>query len=76
MGALASGTTGILSFVCGIVALRMLPALGPSDGLAQALRTTKGKIAANFRIPEPPSDVIGTAEISTIRREAICEPNK
>jgi hypothetical protein len=54
----------------------MLPALGPSDGLAQALRTTKGKIAANFRIPEPPSDVIGTAEISTIRREAICEPNK
>jgi hypothetical protein len=55
----------------------MLPALGPSDGRAQALKTTKGKTtAANFRIPEPPSDVTGKAEISTRRREAICDPNK
>jgi hypothetical protein len=54
----------------------MLRAFGPSDGPAQALKTTKGKIAAHFRIPESPSDVRSKAEISTTRREAICGANK
>ncbi|AAL45122.1 hypothetical protein Atu4328 [Agrobacterium fabrum str. C58] len=55
-GALASSITGIFSLVRGKVADRILPAVGPSDGFAQALKRAISKTVPNFFIPHPLDD--------------------